>query len=172
MPMVVPRGKRTFALEVAGTRTGPARQTKYSNLARTGRPVCSKSLLRSEGDGTLEVVTNGNQLALAPTGGNVGVGTNTPGATLDVAGEAVVRGNASFGGGNQSSLVKIDSQGSQTVGLQLGPDPELSPTSADGRRRLLDANASSVATTSSQFNKRSFGVYSLVGGEQVVVKRR
>ena len=110
--MVVPRGKRTSALEVAGTRTGPARQAEVLQFGTyRGDQFVPKSLLRSEGDGTLEVVTNGNQLALAPTGGNVGVGTNTPGATLDVAGEAVVRGNASFGGGNQSSLVKIDYAG-------------------------------------------------------------
>ena len=131
-----------------------------------------KSLLRSEGDGTLEVVTNGNKLALAPNGGNVGVGTNSPTATLDVDGEAVVRGNASFGGNDQPSLVKIDSQGTQTVGLQLGPGPMLDAGSdVNGRRRLLDGNASSTSATSSDYNKKSFGVYSLVGGEQVVMKR-
>ena len=137
-----------------------------------GDQFVPKSLLRSEGDGTLEVVTNGNRLALAPTGGDVGIGTNVPTALLDVAGEAVVRGNASFGGNDLPSLVKIDSQGSQTVGLQLGPDPGLeSGIDGDGRRRLLDANTTGDASTSSVFNKKSFGVYSLVGGEQVVVKR-
>ena len=137
-----------------------------------GEQFVPKSLLRSEGDGTLEVVTNGNRLALAPTGGDVGIGTNVPTALLDVAGEAVVRGNASFGGNDLPSLVKIDSQGSQTVGLQLGPDPGLeSGVDGDGRRRLLDANTTGDASTSSVFNKKSFGVYSLVGGEQVVVKR-
>ena len=137
-----------------------------------GDQFVPKSLLRSEGDGTLEVVTNGNRLALAPTGGDVGIGTNLPTALLDVAGEAVVRGNASFGGNDLPSLVKIDSQGSQTVGLQLGPDPGLeSGVDGDGRRRLLDANTTGDASTSSVFNKKSFGVYSLVGGEQVVVKR-
>ena len=50
-----------------------------------GDQFVPKSLLRSEGDGTLEVVTNGNRLALAPTGGDVGIGTNLPTALLDVA---------------------------------------------------------------------------------------
>ena len=139
-----------------------------------GDTFIPKSLLRSEGDGTLEIVTNGNRLALAPTGGDVGIGTNQPTALLDVAGEAVVRGNASFGGNDLPSLVKIDSQGVQTVGLQLGPDPDLdSGVDVNGRRRLLDDNATddASASTSSAFNKKSFGVYSLVGGEQVVMKR-
>jgi len=63
-----------------------------------GEQFVPKSLLRSEGDGTLEVVTNGNKLALSPNGGNVGVGTSSPNAKLDVAGETIIRGNASVGG--------------------------------------------------------------------------
>jgi len=95
--------------------------------------------LRSQGGGTLEVVTQ--KLALAPTGGNVGVGSAASPATLEVAGNSVFRGNASVGGNNQASVLRIDSRGPNTVGLQLGPDPEApyssESLSGSGARRLL-----------------------------------
>ena len=116
------------------------------------------------------------QLALAPTGGNVGVGTSTAPASLEVAGNSVFRGNASVGGNNQDSVLRIDSQGSKTVGLQLGPDPELPDPTSSGARRLLggagaEGGVNGSAGNVSSVNKKSFGVYSLVGGEQVMVKR-
>ena len=135
-----------------------------------GDQFIPKSSLRSEGDGALEVVTT--RLSLAPTGGNVGVGTQEPTAKFDVNGGAVIRGNATIGGNNQSSLLKIDSQGTQTTGFQLGPEPTIEASNSSTSRRLLQASNSTNSTTNtSRFNKKSFGVYSLVGGEQVVVKR-
>lgn len=136
-----------------------------------GEQFVPKSLLRSEGDGTLEVVTNGNKLALSPNGGNVGVGTSSPNAKLDVAGETIIRGNASVGGNNQTSTLKIDSQGTSTVGIQLGPDPTSEASVSAARRKLLDSNGSDITASPYGFNKKSFGVYSMVGGEQVVMKR-
>ena len=135
-----------------------------------GEQFVPKSLLRSEGDGTLEVVTNGNKLALSPNGGNVGVGTSSPNAKLDVAGETIIRGNASVGGNNQTSTLKIDSQGTSMVGIQLGPDPTSEASLSAARRKLLDSNGSDITASQYGFNKKSFGVYSMVGGEQVVMK--
>ena len=136
-----------------------------------GEQFVPKSLLRSEGDGTLEVVTNGNKLALSPNGGNVGVGTSSPNAKLDVAGETIIQGNASVGGNNQTSTLKIDSQGTSMVGIQLGPDPTSEASLSAARRKLLDSNGSDITASQYGFNKKSFGVYSMVGGEQVVMKR-
>ena len=56
----------------------------------------------------MQLVTQ--KLALAPTGGAVGVGTAAAPASLDVAGNSLFRGNASVGGDNQSSVMKIDSK--------------------------------------------------------------
>ena len=39
------------------------------------------------------------------------------------------------------------------------------------RRKLLDSNGSAIPASPYGFNKKSFGVYSMVGGEQVVMKR-
>ena len=100
-----------------------------------GDQFIPKSSLRSEGDGALEVVTT--RLSLAPTGGNVGVGTQEPTAKFDVNGGAVIRGNATIGGNNQSSLLKIDSQGTQTTGFQLGPEPTIEASNSSTSRRLL-----------------------------------
>ena len=80
-----------------------------------------KSLLRSEGDGTLEVVTNGNKLALAPNGGNVGVGTNSPTATLDVDGEAVVRGSKFWR--QRPAFAAVDSRGLRRSACSSVPVP-------------------------------------------------
>ena len=73
-----------------------------------GDQFVPKSLLRSEGEGRLEVITS--KLSLTPNGGQVGIGTTEPSATLDVAGEAVLRGNTSVGGNNETSLLSIDSK--------------------------------------------------------------
>ena len=158
-----------------GSRTNQDGTTRADEILEfgtyRGEQFVPKSLLRSEGDGTLEVVTNGNKLALSPNGGNVGVGTSSPNAKLDVDGETIIRGNASVGGNNQTSTLKIDSHGTSTVGLQLGPDPSSEASLSAARRKLLDSNGSDITASPSSFNKKSFGVYSMVGGEQVVMKR-
>ena len=42
-----------------------------------------------------------------------------------------------MGGNNQSSVLKIDSQGSNTDGFQLGPDPESPDSTSSGARQGL-----------------------------------
>ena len=59
--------------------------------------------------------------------------------------------------------------------MQLGPDPDFDwpddAMSGGGRRLLGGEGPGSASGAEGGSNKRSFGVYRLLGGEQVVVKR-
>ncbi|MCL5114025.1 MAG: MerR family transcriptional regulator, partial [Patescibacteria group bacterium] len=145
-------GTLTFDLLVGGNSTASAKFGLLNNAG--GTPTASISAnsgnnaIYITGNGTLattnrQTLTIGNSAAYNTTGnvlinpngtGNVGIGTTSPGATLDVSGNATVSGNLTLYGGARS--IQTTSNNNLTIGGASTGNITISPQNGSGTLAL------------------------------------
>jgi cytoskeletal protein CcmA (bactofilin family) len=176
--MPIDQTMRGLALEIDAS-TDPAPETqplleyRFINLANTQTILARiKGIPRSDGGGQLAFETNAGadtatQRMLIDNQGNVGIGTENPGARLDVAGDAKFNGALNVQGALTASGLEVS--GLAKIGGDLSVTGKLTAASFAGNGAALsNVTPADSSITSAKLAVDSASLSKVTGGKMVI----